>query len=161
MHQLDDDRFYDRRHVRADEEVRALADAWDRVVRRLRANRTLSPTALVGLTAHNNFAFWERHLADGGTPPLLLRIENPTQFTTEFATGLRVMTKYGIPLLAVEFRNGHKYKPTDAQIRDVASKVSLLALMDNEDNYEDGTQMPGPGPKDIVGRSGRPECARP
>lgn len=161
MHQLDDDRFYDRRHVRDDDEVRALTDAWDRVVQRLRAAKVLPPTALVGLTAHNNFAFWERHLAEGGMPPLLLRIENPTQFTTEFATGLRVMAKYQIPMLAVEFKAGHNYKPTDAQIRDVAAKVSLLALMENEDNYEDGTQMPGPGPKVIGAGRSRSDCTPP
>lgn len=159
MHDLDDARFYDRRHVRSFEELRALTDAWDRVVSRLRASGLVPRTAMVGLTAHNNFAFWERHLAEGGTPPLVLRMENPTQFTTEFATGLRVMAKSGIPMIAVEFRNGHKYKPTPEQIRDVASKVSLLVLMENEDNYEDGTTTFGPGPRDVVGAaSGGPLC---
>lgn len=159
MHQLDDARFYDRRHVRSFEEVRVLTDAWDRVVAKLRATGALSRAAVVGLTAHNNFAFWERHLAGGGTPPLVLRMENPTQFPEELATGLRVMAKHAIPMIAIEFRNGHKYKPTPDQLREVASKVSLLVLMENEDDYEDGTATSGPGPLEIVAGNGA-ECGK-
>jgi hypothetical protein len=147
MHNLDTPRFYDHIHIRTYEEVRVLTDTWAKVVAEVRAEGRLPPSSVVGLTAHNNFKFWRRHLDSGGTPPLLLRLENPTQFEAELAVGLDIMKRYRIPLVAVEFRRGHGYTPSAEKLKAIAGAVSYLIVMENEDNYEDGQLTAGPGPK--------------
>ncbi len=159
MHDLDDTRFYDRRHIRDYAEMRAMTDAWARVENSLRASGELLPTQLTGLTAHNGFGFWKQVLADGGKPPIVLRIENPTQFTKLFAEGLDIMTSHQIPLIAIEFKKGHLYQPSAQGLRDVAARASMMVLMATEDNYIGGEQRHGPGPRRIVWRANSETCA--
>ncbi|MFM9941199.1 MAG: hypothetical protein ACKVP7_17085 [Hyphomicrobiaceae bacterium] len=153
MHDLDDDRFYDRRHSRGYTELRTMTDAWARIENKLRASGELQPSQITGLSAHNNFAFWKRVLAEKGKPPIVLRIENPTQFEPALVDGLDIMASHQIPLIAIEFESGHLYKPTPQALQKVMSRVSLLILMANEDNYIGGQQRFGPGPRTLVWRA--------
>ncbi len=152
MHDLDDKRFYDRRHVRPYEQLFAMAEAWRQTVTRVTESGLLRPDQLVGLTAHNNFPFWKRLIDEGGEPPLLLRLENPTQFRNELANGLALMRARNIPFIAVEFEKGHLYRPDMAQIELIAKQVSILDLMKDEDNYASGVQRFGAGPKIMSNR---------
>lgn len=149
MHDLDDDRFYDRRHLRPFEGMKAVVDTWARIVQRFRSNGRLKPQQSVGLSAHNNFKFWRRYIDEGGTPPALLRIENPTQFPAEFDRGSALMRDKQLPLIAVEFRKGHGYTLNLEQAAKLASASSLLLIMPDENHYTGGEVRPGSGPIDL------------
>lgn len=158
LHDLDDSRFYDRRHVRDYAELVTMTNAWSRVENRLRQQGLLRPGQMTGLTAHNNFAFWQRRLAEGAAPPIVLRFENPTQFVAEFDIGVRLSNGYNIPLIAVEFEQGHLYRPTTQALREVAAKAGVLVVMANEDNYVGGKQTLGPGGRAITWPSAAALC---
>lgn len=151
MHDLDTRKFYDHLHFRKFDELAVLTRTWDEVTGRLRKEGVLRPDGIYGLTAHNNFAFWKRWLEEGGTRPLLLRMENPTQFLPQYELALELMRSSRIPFVAIEFRQGHGYRPKPADLKRIADEVSLLVVMENEDNYEDGAATFGPGPRTIVG----------
>lgn len=152
MHDLDDPRFYDTEHKQSFAELRAMTETWARIENEMRAAGSLQPTQITGLTAHNNFAFWKDLLASGGKPPIVLRIENPTQFETSLVDGLDIMSRYKIPLIAVEFEEGHLYKPTPEGLKSVSDRVSIMMILANEDNYIGGRKLLGPGPRQIVWR---------
>lgn len=158
LHDLDDTRFYDTKHVRSHEEVRAMTETWSRVEGRLRAAGHLRPNQMTGLTAHNNFAFWKRYMAEGGRPPVVLRLENPTQFPQELEHANEIMRTRQIPLIGVEFEKGHLYNPTPEGLKSVAAKVSLMVVMKNEDNYEAGRHVEGPGPKVMTTTANQGAC---
>ena len=161
MHDLDDSRFYDRRDIRPYEDLRAMAEAWQRVDGKLRAAGVLQPNQVTGLSAHNNFAFWKRWLAEGGRPPLVLRIENPTQFPEEVDRGVAIMAEHKIPFIAIEFKKGHLYKPRPEDIEAVSKRVSMLVLMKDEDNYVGGPSMLGTGPMVLTWKNPAIECGSP
>lgn len=160
MHDLDDDRFYDTRHKRSFADLRAMTDAWASIEDEMRASGELKPTQITGLTAHNNFVFWKTLIAKGGRPPLVLRIENPTQFEPMLAEGISLMRAQKIPLIAVEFEQGHLYKPTPEGLKRVASRVSLMMVLANEDTYVGGRSELGPGPRRIEWRPMAEKCGR-
>lgn len=149
MHDLNDRHFYDLDHTRAVADLRAMTQAWGRVVEAMRNAGAIARDQAVGLTAHNNFRLWREMMAEDGPAPIVLRIENPTQWPKDLAVGLELMRARGLPLIAVEFREGHKYRPDPARMAAIQRDVSLLALMENEDNYQDGEMRWGAGPKTI------------
>lgn len=158
MHDLDDSRFYDTEHRRSFAELRAMTDAWTRIENEMRRKGELKPKQITGLTAHNSFAFWKDHIASGRRPPVVLRIENPTQFEPALAEGIAIMQSRKIPLIAVEFEQGHLYQPTAADLKRVAERVSLLMILANEDNYIGGRPRLGPGPRHVVWRPMAEAC---
>lgn len=159
MHDLNDRKFYDADHARRPEDLLAMIAAWNRIVEELRRSKTLAPTSAVGMTAHNNFGLWHKVIARGAEPPALLRIENPTQWRQDLDQGFALMREQDIPLIAIEFEQGHKYRPDHNLMRGIGAQASLLVLMENEDNYEGGRPTVGEGPKTIRLAADAGRCA--
>ncbi|MBS0241859.1 MAG: hypothetical protein JSS20_06755 [Proteobacteria bacterium] len=155
LHNLDNPTF-DMRDVRSDAEVSTLLNVWFEEVAKLRAAGRLKPSQIVGLTAHNNLAFWSRWIASGRTPPLVMQLENPTQVLDELQIGVNLMRDRSIPLIAIEFERGLDYVPTPDQIDAVAQKVSLTIVIADETHYEGARTIDGPGPRELGEQFDRP-----